>query len=448
MKKALVGLAVLAALAGAFLYGFVGRERRWFPYYPLRDAYRAWKPAAVPHRYARTPTDASALAQREAVGALTQLPYLQGYNPASGKSGVLVYDEARAFPGWNLALSAHKTQALLLDMKGLAHHRWSTESRKIWPDLKLGRATAHYAEYWRRAELLPQGDLLAIWEYIGLARVDRSSHLRWASLNGAHHDLAVASDGTIYVLTREVKVVPSVNPRDPVDVDFVTVLTPDGKELRRISLLTAFERSDYAAVLAHMASEGDILHANSVGILDGRLADRSHAFRAGNLLVSFRSLDVVAVLDPQAEKIVWALLGPWRAQHSPRILENGRMLLFDNFAGMRLGFSRVLELDPFTQVISWRYGDKEGQRIFSESNGQAERLGNGDTLIVESNAGRAIEVTPAGETVWEYVNPFRAGEKKELQATLTQLTRLPAGLDLGWADHPPGESAARARTGP
>ena len=439
---------MLAALAGAFLYGFVGRERRWFPYYPLRDAYRALKPAAVPHRYARTPTDPSALAQREAVGALTQLPYLQGYNPASGKSGVLVYDEARAFPGWNLALSAHKTQALLLDMKGLAHHRWSTESRKIWPDLKLGRATAHYAEYWRRAELMPQGDLLAIWEYIGLARVDRSSHLRWASLNGAHHDLAVASDGTIYVLTREVKVVPSVNPRDPVDVDFVTVLTPDGKELRRISLLTAFERSDYAAVLAHMASEGDILHANSVVILDGRLADRSQAFRAGNLLVSFRSLDVVAVLDPQAEKIVWALLGPWRAQHSPRILENGRMLLFDNFAGMRLGFSRVLELDPFTQVIAWRYGDKEGQRIFSESNGQAERLGNGDTLIVESNAGRAIEVTPAGETVWEYVNPFRAGEKKELQATLTQLTRLPAGLDLGWADHPPGESAARARTGP
>ena len=121
MKKVLVGLAVLAALAGAFLYGFVGREQRWFPYYPLRDAYRALKPASVPHRYARTPTDTSALAQREAVGALTQLPYLQGYNPASGKTGVLVYDEARAFPGWNLALSAHKTQALLLDMQGLAH---------------------------------------------------------------------------------------------------------------------------------------------------------------------------------------------------------------------------------------------------------------------------------------------------------------------------------------
>ncbi len=225
------------------------------------------------------------------------------------------------------------------------------------------------------------------------------------------------------------------------------MLTPDGKELRRISLLTAFERSDYAAVLAHMASEGDILHANSVVILDGRLADRSPAFRAGNLLVSFRSLDVVAVLDPQAEKIVWALLGPWRAQHSPRILENGRMLLFDNFAGMRLGFSRVLEIDPFTQVIAWRYGEREGQRIFSESNGQADRLGNGDTLIVDPMPDGRSRSRPEGETVWEYVNPYRAGEKKELQATLTQLSRLPAGLDLGWADHPPGESPREPRPG-
>ena len=447
MKRVFGVLALLAALAGAYLYGFVGREKRWFPYYPLRDAYRAIKPAPVPHRYATTSTDASALAQREAVGALTQIPYLQGYNPASGKSGVLKYDEARAFPGWNLAVSAHKSQALLLDMRGLAHHRWSIESKKVWPDLKVGRGQVHYAEYWRRAELLPGGDLLAIWEYIGLARVDRSSRLKWASMNAAHHDLAVGADGTIYVLTRELKLVPSVNQRDPVDVDFVSVLSPDGKEIRRISLLSAFERSDYAAVLSQMASEGDILHANSVSILDGRLAERSPAFRAGNLLISFRSLDVVAVLDPQAEKFVWALLGPWRAQHAAHILENGRMLLFDNFAGMRLGASRVLEIDPFTQVIAWRYGDREGEKLYSSTNGQAQRLGNGDTLIVESNAGRAIEVTPAGETVWEYINPFRAGEKKELQATLPQLTRLPADLDVSWADHPKS-GEAEARTGP
>ena len=114
------------------------------------------------------------------------------------------------------------------------------------------------------------------------------------------------------------------------------------------------------------------------------------------------------------------------------------MLLFDNFGLERADSSRVLEVDPFSQEIAWRYGESEGQAIFSESNGTAERLGNGNTLIVESNAGRAFEVTPAGETVWEYLNPFRAGEKKELVATLKQLSRLDPGLAVDWAERPGG----------
>ena len=36
-----------------------------------------------------------------------------------------------------------------------------------------------------------------------------------------------------------------------------------------------------------------------------------------------------------------------------------------------------------------------------------ERLANGNTLIVESMAGRVLEVAPI---VWEFVNPVRGGE--------------------------------------
>src|SRR5262249_2847545 len=159
-----------------------------------------------------------------------------------------------------------------------------------------------------------------------------------------------------YALTREVHVVPSVNKDDPVYEDFVSILEPDGRTRRRISLLKAFEGSDYAAVLTGMPESGDILHANGLALLDRRLASGWPAFRAGNLLISLRSLNAVAILDPQTEKIVWALLGQWRAQHSPSFLANGRLLVFDNFGGLKLGTSRVIELDPFTQEIAWRYG--------------------------------------------------------------------------------------------
>ncbi len=38
--------------------------------------------------------------------------------------------------------------------------------------------------------------------------------------------------------------------------------------------------------------------------------------------------------------------------------------------------------------------------------GSAQRLANGNTFICESAFGRLFEVTPEGETVWEYIIPF------------------------------------------
>ena len=62
--------------------------------------------------------------------------------------------------------------------------------------------------------------------------------------------------------------------------------------------------------------------------------------------------------------------------------------------------------------------------MFSENHGAVQRLPNGNTLIVESNNGRAIEVTPGEEVVWEYFNPYRVGARKELVATRPQVERV------------------------
>ena len=45
-------------------------------------------------------------------------------------------------------------------------------------------------------------------------------------------------------------------------------------------------------------------------------------------------------------------------------------------------------------------------RFFSELCGTCQRLPNGNTLITESTRGRAFEVTPDKEIVWEFVSPF------------------------------------------
>ncbi len=51
-------------------------------------------------------------------------------------------------------------------------------------------------------------------------------------------------------------------------------------------------------------------------------------------------------------------------------------------------------------------------------------MSNGNTLITESDPGRAFEVTPGKTVVWEYVNPRRSGKRKELIATLFEVVRL------------------------
>ncbi len=53
--------------------------------------------------------------------------------------------------------------------------------------------------------------------------------------------------------------------------------------------------------------------------------------------------------------------------------------------------------------IVWSYSDPGG--FYSNFISGQQRLPNGHTLIDEGMKGRVFEVTPAGETVWEYVNP-------------------------------------------
>src|SRR3546814_1742192 len=72
--------------------------------------------------------------------------------------------------------------------------------------------------------------------------------------------------------------------------------------------------------------------------------------------------------------------------------------------------SRILEFDPETMDIVWRYVGTADQPFVSSIRSTVERLPNGDTLITESNGGRLFEVTSDGRIVWEYLDPIRAGD--------------------------------------
>lgn len=129
----------------------------------------------------------------------------------------------------------------------------------------------------------------------------------------------------------------------------------------------------------------------------------------GNLMVSFRNISSVVMIDRVSGEIYWKLGAPPLAQqHAPTLLENGNILIFDN-GTHRLDhpvpFSRVIEVDPATKEIVWTYQEGYPSQFFSPYISNAQRLPNGNTLICEGSFGRIFEVTHAGDVVWEYVNP-------------------------------------------
>jgi hypothetical protein len=118
-------------------------------------------------------------------------------------------------------------------------------------------------------------------------------------------------------------------------------------------------------------------------------------------------------------------------QHDPQVLESGHLLLFDNQG--RADSSSVQEIDPASGDVAWAYRGSEKEPFYSLTCGTAQRLPNGNTLITESDYGRAFEVTEGGETVWEYYNPHRAGEDDKYIATLMEILRLPVDFPHAWA---------------
>jgi hypothetical protein len=107
--------------------------------------------------------------------------------------------------------------------------------------------------------------------------------------------------------------------------------------------------------------------------------------------------------------VVWSWgRGQISGPHDAQVLENGHILLFDN--GLSRGWSRAIEIDPLTGQIVWEYHGRPPESFFTVGRGSAQRLPNGNTLLAESDRGRALETTAGGQIVWEFICPYRSNQ--------------------------------------
>lgn len=350
-------------------------------------------------------------------------------------AGVLRYDAARAQPGYTLYGVAPDLSAHLIDMNGREVHRWSVTRKEVAPEAS-GEMRTFFGILESQVEgrhLFPNGDLLMVYEQQAmgewggpLIKVDKDSHILWKTDIKCHHALEVVGD-RVYVLTQtfhepaQTPIVPSLDGMPYID-DNVTVLDADGKVLGSHSVLHALAGTKEMRLgeVVPFNDRADPLHTNSVDVLDERTARFIPGARPGNVLVSMKHLDMLAVMDLDSDTFVWTLRGSWRTQHDAKVTPNGHILLFDNAGGLlRHGKSRALEIDPNTGGIVWSYDGTDDDPLDSDIRGGVQRLSNGDTLIAESTSGRILEVTPDGSVVWEFVQPLQDVENgRKLVAAL------------------------------
>ncbi len=361
-----------------------------------------------------TPREVEKAPRPQAVATPTQiqnlraLPYTDGtFDPDSDQKGVILHDEERSFDGLNFFSSVGRPAAFLLDMEGKLVHKWQGDRKGTW----------------KHVDLLPTGEVLVLIHNRGLFKIDLESKILWRFRGKVHHDHWRTPEGLIYVLDHRGEHVPELHPRHKVIVDLITVLSPEGEKIEEISILELIRSSPFHYLLPSLshrnwsrkgeedeAVELDILHSNHIEIFDGTFEEHSPIFRKGNALVSLRNIDTIAVVDLESREILW-VWGPSNLtrQHHPTVTDNGHFLIFNNGVNK----SEVLELDPLTLRVTWRY--EAGAEFFSRRRGSNQRLPNGNTLITESDTGYVFEVTPDGEKVWEFANP-NVNKKRERYA--------------------------------
>jgi hypothetical protein len=336
--------------------------------------------------------------------------YEDYWYPASYKAtGVTIHDRDKSYDGLTF-FSNHDARAFLMDSSGKVVHQWALPFTHLWSEPSHAKVfEPDKLIYWRHARLFPNGDVIAIYEGLmqtpyglGIVKVNKDSEVIWKSDINAHHDMDIDEEGNIYVLKLDYVINESTGM--PFIRDGIAVLSPAGRTLREIDLYGKIVDAGFGNILE--PSSIDPVHTNNLDFLDARLAERFPMFEKGDILVSARSPGAVFVLDGNTFEPKWDMQGMFLNQHDPDFLESGMIRVFDNEGNMDKpgDSSRLIEIDPSSKSVVWEYTGTEQEPFVTKERGSHQGLPNGNILITESNKGRLFEITPEGETVWEYIS--------------------------------------------
>ena len=281
------------------------------------------------------------------------------------------------------------------------------------------------------ARILPDGAVVFNFEYGGMVKLDRCGHVVWTVNRPTHHAIEIAEDGGYWVPGRRYHEpgtsdeFPPFSP--PYSEDTLLKVSAHGHIESELSVPGLFYANDLESVLTSTGEsihprdkwDEELVHLNQVSELKSVISEDFPMFDTGDLLLSFRELNLLMVVAPDSRKIKWWKIGPWVRQHDPEFIPGGKIVLFNNNIyrsafGSSWGVSNIniprvsnilwYNIDSDTSGIL--FGGTTGQELLSVERGKVQRTANDGYLITEFEGGRVLEIDRTGEIVWEYINRY------------------------------------------
>ncbi len=409
--------AVVSLLALGFVWGRGFVKHYWFPHSLIRKI-EAWV-QGKPVLFSIFAASGGVSYQRSAsFDDISSLPYV-GVAESGGNEGdsptANILDPEKSYPGLNLFTMSNADKAFLSDMQGKIIWEWKLPREKVVWDSTIAQRQGFMG--WRSVRADPRLNLIVIYDYLGIVKLDARSNPVWINRNGAHHSFFVTPGGEIYTLTSRLESLPEIHPRVPLITDSITVLGPAGRQRKEYSILDLLLSSGYGYLIPSVAHETpeypiDLFHANTIEVLDGSGESVSPTiFKKGNVLLSLRNISTILIADLEEKAVRW-IWGPSNIayQHTPRMVPGPHVLLFDNGTSR----SSVIEVDPIANRILWKFTGPQDAPLSSRIYGACQMLPNGNVLVTDSLQARAMETTKDGEIVWTF--KAGAGDNKRLPA--------------------------------
>lgn len=302
--------------------------------------------------------------------------------------------------------------AILLDETGQVSHRWLLPELVDYPGKKREGSL-----YPHGVLVDPDGSVTYIFDFGGtINKVDACGRKIWSRADGHdyNHVLSRADDGSIWTIDGQIRAFVRIDPDTGDVIDEIPM-----EKIVRANLDLGIFTTRFDHFETGPKALADPYHANDIEPLPAAMAAAFPMFRAGDLLISLRALNLIFVMDPDTARVKWYSQGETQLQHDPDFMPNGRIEVLDNHWFKPP--SRILSLDPAggpSRVVL----DGASQDFFTPNRGKIEGS-DGGHLVTSSKQGRVFELDPGGRKLFEFVNTY--DDKEGLRALVSEAMVLP-----------------------